>query len=97
MNINTENLCWVKSKLLDLKINYPSTTWYVFGSILNPTQPCSDIDLLIIYDRENSLCQIKQSLKDIEMERPLDLIFMTVEEEQELNFIKSEGCVKLIP
>ena len=75
----------------------PDTVWYLFGSILCCSSSSSDIDILILYEKREDIALIRNHLDPLEMECPLDLLFMTPEEEAELGFIWSEGCIEIFP
>ena len=66
---------------------------YVFGSSLeNPSW--SDVDILFTYTCDYQLNDLKIAIREVEEKYPMDLTFMTVDEEKELNFIE---IVKAIP
>jgi predicted nucleotidyltransferase len=65
---------------------------YLFGSALNTSIAWSDIDILIVCDLENDGFRARQILSELCMAYPIDLVIMTVEEESEFDFIRSEAC-----
>ena len=61
--------------------------WYIFGSFLDSSEHANDIDILIIYKSNFSPKIVRNYLAEFFNYYPLDLLFMTVDEEKELNFI----------
>ncbi|MCY0967970.1 hypothetical protein [Chryseobacterium wangxinyae] len=67
---------------------------YFFGSILN-TNDFNDVDIMIIYDSEIEVQQLKASFRNIK-NIPLDLNFYTRIETIEFNFFKKGAFQKII-
>jgi predicted nucleotidyltransferase len=82
----------VKSILLS---NQVKIEFFVFGSILIKGALPSDIDLLVIYQDDNDPITIRHELKPLCMKYPVDLTFMTVSEELELNFIMRTRAINI--
>lgn len=60
---------------------------YLFGSSLQEDEKLkSDIDILILYRNENEPKIIREKLDPILLSFPIHIIFLTYEEEVELNF-----------
>jgi len=76
------------------KLDY-SLEWYLFGSYLLNQHLAKDIDLLIIYKSLDSAQIVRNKLSDLSMQAPLHLIFMHKDEEEELDFIKSQNVIEL--
>ena len=64
---------------------------YIFGSSLNKKCP-NDFDILVLYDSEEHLSNIKQGFKSIAKSFPLHLNYFTFLEEEELNFIEQQNA-----
>ena len=65
---------------------------YLFGSRLSRTSIWSDIDILVVCKNESDGQVIRNALHELISIYPIDLIIMTIEEEREFDFIKSERC-----
>lgn len=89
----TDEIDWLRLRLLEVKACLDSTTWYVFGSATRSKSVPTDIDVLILYRDCRDVTTIRERVAAIDLERPVHLVFMTHEEEHELDFIKSERCV----
>lgn len=88
--ILTELFIAVKSKMYVgcLKI-------YLFGSTLRAKAVWSDIDILVLYESEEDRITARDSMSHICMHYPIDLILMSFQEEEEFDFIRSEGCKEI--
>ncbi|WP_294332131.1 nucleotidyltransferase domain-containing protein [uncultured Chryseobacterium sp.] len=72
----------------------PNNDCYLFGSLLNERKSLkSDIDLLILYVREDEPKIIREKLDAILLSFPIHIIFLTYEEEIELNFIQTVSAI----
>ena len=71
--------------------------WYLFGSFLRDPNKARDIDILIIYKNESHPRIVREALSDIGLQFPLDLIFMTEEEESQFDFIRSQRAEIIYP
>ncbi len=65
---------------------------YLFGSALRSGIAWTDIDILLVCEVEEDGIQARQTLAELCMTYPIDLVVMTVEEEFGFGFIRSEGC-----
>lgn len=63
---------------------------YLFGSLVSDRETISDIDVLIVYDSEEGLAEVRSQLKALALCAPLDIIFMSRGEERFLNFIEKQ-------
>ena len=69
---------------------------FLFGSVAEGTPSWSDIDILVVCKRQTDGCAARKALTELCGAYPIDLTVMTVEEEAELDFIRSERCRLLI-
>ncbi len=69
--------------------------WYVFGSFLHSPKKAKDLDILVIYENISSAKEARKSLGDILLRHPIDLIFMTREEEKQFDFIRTQYAKKI--
>jgi len=70
-------------------------SWFIFGSYLHLEKQAKDLDVLILYRLEQSPAIVRTSLNKISIHHPLDLIFMTDDEEREFDFINQQEAKKL--
>ena len=68
---------------------------YLFGSARRRDSAWSDIDILIICEVDEDGQLARESLADICMHYPIDLLIMTSQEEAEFDFIRSEKCQQI--
>ncbi|NQU06107.1 MAG: hypothetical protein HQ568_08445 [Calditrichaeota bacterium] len=88
---------FLKARATDLDIVVPGLKWYIFGSLLNDNKHHNDVDVLVIYRNTSDPEIIKAHLKDLSLLLPLDLVFMTAEEENELHFIETQKTTQIFP
>lgn len=69
---------------------------YIFGSYLN-SENWADLDILIIYKNYDDVAIIKEILFYSLLDIPLDLNFMTKEEEKYFNFINKTNAKQIFP
>ncbi|WP_196582638.1 nucleotidyltransferase domain-containing protein [Aliivibrio fischeri] len=76
-------------KAINVRLNASglNVDFYFFGSILDNEKNSSDVDVLVIYNHFSELDLIKFELSELSIQIPLDLYFMTPEEEVELEFV----------
>ena len=67
---------------------------YLFGSILTSNYP-NDIDILILYDNPNDILLFKKCIKPDSLNFPLDILYLTFEEEKQFNFIQEQNAIKI--
>ncbi len=65
---------------------------YVFGSAMNPRSTWSDVDILLVCGAIADGQAARHMLESLCAEFPIDLTIMTVGEEAEFDFIRSEEC-----
>jgi predicted nucleotidyltransferase len=68
---------------------------YVFGSVAQGRKDWSDIDILIVCHDESDAYVARASMAPLCVRYPIDLLIMTVAEEQEFGFVKKENCLRL--
>lgn len=65
---------------------------YVFGSAINSKSAWSDVDILLVCGSIADGQAARQILEPICLEFPIDITIMTVDEEAEFDFVRSEKC-----
>lgn len=92
----------IKYKVKNIISGLPSNSQvYVFGSAVNKKDP-PDIDILVIYDEKyckpddvyNLISPFFLILEDT-LGYKTDLVFLTKEEEEKIEFVKNEGCLEI--
>lgn len=74
--------------------NLGSVELYAFGSATRSNTSPNDIDILAIYNHTEQPRLIRRLLENLLYIR-IDLIFMTREEENETDFIRSQNCIPI--
>lgn len=92
--IHVSTLLFEKAE--ELSVQLPLLRWYLFGSILESSL-ANDIDLLVIYSQPNEPKLVREVLDDISQRLPLHLLFMTLEEETETQFLSRWPNFRLFP
>ncbi|WP_028300050.1 nucleotidyltransferase domain-containing protein [Oceanospirillum beijerinckii] len=69
--------------------------FYIFGSILTKGALYSDVDILVIYHKDDDVQIIRYILNDLFYKIPVDLCFMTRQEERELKFIMRTNAINI--
>jgi predicted nucleotidyltransferase len=80
-----------------LSTEVPESRWYVFGSVLRNPEEAEDIDVLILCSTGDDASFIRRRLRDFCLSHPVHLLLATWEEERELQFVETQGCVQLFP
>lgn len=70
---------------------------FVFGSVRSGDAPHSDVDLLVVYQNQQELGQVREIFEEMDFKHPLDVIYMSPSEERELAFISGQECLKIFP
>lgn len=65
---------------------------YAFGSILWKSSNISDVDILVVYKSGTHLLGVKKAIDSVGRMIPLDALYMTTEEEMELDFVIGQGA-----
>ena len=68
---------------------------YLFGSILKCSSCASDIDLLVVYNKGEIIESLKINLSELSLRYPLDITYMTANEERQFKFIENQGAVSI--
>lgn len=79
----------ISLKKIDCKI-------YIFGSYLKTSQ-WADLDILIIYINFKDISKIKKIIQKNLPHTPLDINFMSYDEEKYFDFISQTNAVKIFP
>lgn len=66
---------------------------YLFGSLLKGHPTISDVDVLVVYDSEDGVSEVKAHLSTLGLFVPIDVLFMSFSEERYLNFVEEQGAV----
>lgn len=87
----------MKEKIIKsiLKFNLKNIDIYLFGSTIKYVNKFSDIDLLIVYENQEDLKHFKKLILTHSQSYPIDMIFLTRAEENELNFIQKTQAILL--
>ena len=72
------------------------TDWYLFGSWSGESECGHDVDVLVLCDSDHSVALVREGLRELCIRLPLHLFLITRDEEKELQFIESQGCVELV-
>lgn len=70
----------------------PASKWYLFGSALNDSARCNDIDLLVVCITHADAQRVREALADLLLALPIHLLLLTVDEEAELQFVPRHRC-----
>lgn len=68
---------------------------YLFGSILSCRDVINDVDVLVVYECMGGLQKAKHALEGVAYRIPLDITFMHVDEEFELQFVNGQRAVRV--
>lgn len=88
---------YLQEKANELDFVIPGLKWYIFGSLLNDKNHSNDVDVLVIYESTNDPKIIKSHLQNLSLLLPLHLVFMTLEEENELQIIETQKATQIFP
>lgn len=78
----------IQKKAGDLSNQIPNLMFYYFGSITKTSKTVNDIDILVIYEHSNNPELVRDAFDSISNLFPIHFIFLTHQEELELNFRK---------
>ncbi|NEP78887.1 MAG: hypothetical protein F6K39_12335 [Okeania sp. SIO3B3] len=78
--------------LMKVQSTSPRINIYLFGSILKETL-IADIDILVVYNSVSDLVVPREALNRISLSLPLDVVYMTKEEEKQFDFIESQDAI----
>lgn len=68
---------------------------YMFGSILSSNDIINDVDILVVYECMGGLQMAKHALNGLAYRIPLDITFLHVDEEVELQFVRGQKAVRV--
>jgi predicted nucleotidyltransferase len=83
----------VSAPLLDVARRFKAGRIYLFGSLLTGHATISDVDVLVVYDSEDGIAEVKVHLSKLGLFAPIDVLFMSYSEERYLNFVEEQGAV----
>lgn len=66
---------------------------FIFGSLLSDRETVNDIDVLVVYASTEGLSAIKCFLNQLGLRVPLDVTYMSAEEERGFQFVKQQGAI----
>lgn len=92
---NKELVNIISSRLLAIQNTWPMVQIYLFGSILKVKEPCSDIDILVVSTSERVPRQLRNDIELLNEFHPVDILFMTSNEEKQFMFIKEQEAVSV--
>jgi predicted nucleotidyltransferase len=75
----------------------PDARWYLFGSALKDLAHATDVDVLVVYRKDEHASALRAGVNDFTAAPPLHLLLMKPEEEAELQFTRGQGCVQVFP
>lgn len=78
-----------------MRAQFPSSRWYLFGSVTTAKRPVGDIDLLVVCENTAECASARAELAAICTQFPIHLLLMTPNEEAEVEFIQSENAIEL--
>jgi predicted nucleotidyltransferase len=82
------------NSVISLLKTLPNNDCYLFGSIIDESRKLrNDIDILILYKNKSEPKIIREKLDPILTLFPLHIIFLTYEEEIELNFLQKVNAI----
>ena len=74
-----------------------STKWYLFGSLTRHLSFPNDVDLLIIYQKDEDRILLRECLKSLPKFPPVHLLLMNKDEAEETKFVQLQKAVKIFP
>lgn len=86
----------VVSRLRDIQAQEPLCFLYLFGSVLTEGRTPSDVDVLVVYDDVSVLAGVKQKLWETDLLCPLDVICLSKDEENELQFVRGQRAIPVV-
>lgn len=92
-----EEVIRIAEMLSKLNFDCGTVELFVFGSVVNGDPPYSDIDVLVVYDAEEALEHVRGIIRKMDIEYPLDVIYMSRTEENETKFVERQRCTRIFP
>jgi predicted nucleotidyltransferase len=71
----------------------PGADWYLFGSIIRRDPLPSDVDLLIVYEKDADARVLRRGLAHRSRFFPLHLLLLRKDEENELHFVNEQKAL----
>jgi len=78
-----------------ISVNVPSAKWYGFGSYYLGNTLFGDIDILVVAQSLDDCSKVYSLSREICGEWPIDLLILTLDEENETSFIEKKKCIPL--
>jgi hypothetical protein len=73
-------------------VRHPNVHAYVFGSAMRGKQQPNDIDVLLIYERQDDRRALVHDMRGMNLSTPLHVISMTPEEQEHYDFIRGQDA-----
>ena len=89
------SLTYIVNKIDAASVRFSTVQWYAFGSATHDSEVWSDFDFLVVYQHKEDVDEIRKRLSNLATHFPIDILFMTKNEENETKFIKSQRCIAL--
>lgn len=87
----------MKHEAQALATNVPGAEWYLFGSVARHEKLPTDVDLLIVYQRDSDVRELRKGLESLSRSLPLHLLFLRRDEENELQFVAEQRAMRIFP
>jgi len=85
----------LKEEIKLISDKYSNYKFYLFGSFLNNEKAYGDIDILILYATPEFIKSIRNDFQDINSYEIFHLMFLSNEEEKEINFAEKVKAKKI--
>lgn len=85
----------INSEIKRISAKYTNYDFYLFGSSTVKGKKCGDIDILIIYETPEHINSVRYDFKNINTFEHFDLMFLSFDEEKELNFVEKVKGLRL--
>lgn len=85
----------INSEIRKISKDYANYDFYLFGSFIENGIRYGDIDVLIIYDTTNHIDSVRSYFQQINTFENFDLMFLSIDEEKEIKFIKKVKAVRI--
>src|SRR6478736_726871 len=87
----------LRSEAQALATDVPGAKWYLFGSVARRAKLPIDVDLLIVYQNDSDVRELRKGLEPLSGSLPLHLLFLREDEENELQFIAEQRAMRIFP
>jgi hypothetical protein len=78
-----------------IRVQVPSSKWFLFGSITTVRRPVRDVDFLVVCKNDADCVTIRSELGSICAQFPVHLLIMSESEESEVDFIKDQRAIEI--